>query len=143
MLQMHQAPFPTCKCEFKLRHTRTQKLHQWSEVNDSPAFKCVDNGHGGRARQQSEASGVHPRTTLGRRGPSVDTSWPAHARRGDVRRTGGDGCSSLWLIHVTACADTPGQGVYRGRLRSRGQTEQASAGQLMPRERACRARLRG
>lgn len=64
MLQMHRAPFSTCKCEFKLPCTQMQKLHQWSEFKDSPVFKCVDNGHRDCTQQQTKASAIHHRTTL-------------------------------------------------------------------------------
>lgn len=94
--------FPTCKCEFELPRTQMQKLHQWSEFDDSPVFKCVDNGHRDCTQQQSKASTIHQRTTLAAETARTErprASTPVGSRvygwSDGERRTGGDGCASL------------------------------------------------
>lgn len=108
MPRMHRAPFPKCKCEFELPRPQMQKLHQWSEFNDSPVFECVDNGHRRCTAQPFEAPTIHRRTafaaeTTHSEGPRVSTSWVVHVRSDDERWTGGDGCTPLRSVHMTAC----------------------------------------
>lgn len=144
MPRTHRAPFPKCKCEFELLRAQMQKLHQWSEFNDSPVFECVDNGHRPQhaAAIRSPDHPTFPAETTRAEGPHVGTSWVVRVQGDDERWTGGDGCTPSRSVHMTACIETPVRCVI-GRLRSPGRTEQASAGQLMPRERVCGACLHG
>lgn len=147
MLQMHRAPFSICKCEFELLSTQMQKLHQWSEFNDSPVLKCVDNGHRECTQQQSEAWNLHHRTTLSTETaqPEGRTATPFGWRMYDAMTsdrqegTAAPRCrSSMWQLAWTLQSSVFISHGGRGRLRSRGQPEQASASQLMPCERVCR-----
>lgn len=87
MLQMHRAPFSTCKCEFELPRTQMQKLHQWSEFNDSPVLKCVDNGH-----PTARSSNPKP-------GPSITrqrSPLKQHGERGPRQHQLGRACMMPW-----------------------------------------------
>lgn len=67
---IYRAPFTICKCEVQLSNAQMQKFHHWAEFNNSPVFKCVDNGHCDCAPLQSKSSTIHHRTLF-----ATGTTW--------------------------------------------------------------------
>lgn len=61
-----------------------QKFHHWAEFNNSPVFKCVDNGHCDSAQLQSKSSTIHHRTLF-----AAETTWAGGGGKGWV-------CVCVW-----------------------------------------------